>query len=94
MSVPRIVCDQCHAIVPREGHYVVKIEVYADPSTPAMSTDDLDEVDVDARVRGLLDELANASAEELEDAVYKRFDFRLCPACQRAYLKRPLPTAD
>ena len=91
MSVPRIVCDRCHAIVPREGHYVLKIEVYADPAMPELSTADLDEVDVDARVSNLLDEMRDMTAEQLEADVYKRFDFRLCPACQRAYLQRPLP---
>ena len=92
MSSPRVVCDRCHAIVPRDAHYVLKIEVYADPAMPELSTDDLDEVDVDAKVSGLIEQMREMTASELEDAVYKRFDFRLCRPCQRAYLTNPLAT--
>ena len=70
----------------------MKIEVYADPTPPELSTSDLDEVDVDARVDDLLGQMASMSAEALEASVYKRFDFRLCRACQRAYVADPLPT--
>src|SRR5438270_8954793 len=39
----RVICDICGHTVPPHAHYIVKIEVYADPSLPALDSNDLEE---------------------------------------------------
>ena len=40
----------------------------------------------------LLKQLEGLTQEEMENQVYRRFVFDLCPACQRKYLSDPLRT--
>jgi hypothetical protein len=80
--------------IPPHAHYVVKMEVYADPTLPAVSSDDLEETDYARRMGELLAEMEGLSAEELEDAVHWRREFRICRPCQRALLKNPLGAED
>jgi hypothetical protein len=76
--------------IPPHAHYVVKIEVYADPTLPAVSADDLAEMDYARRMQELLAEMEGLSSEELEDSVHWRREFRICRPCQVALLKNPL----
>ncbi|HTL31356.1 MAG TPA: hypothetical protein VL282_19135, partial [Tepidisphaeraceae bacterium] len=71
---PRVRCDICNAIVPPNAHYVVRIDVYADPSIPAMSTEDLEEMDADATFAKLMEQMKHLSADELQDQVHRRFE--------------------
>ncbi|MDB5325140.1 MAG: hypothetical protein JWM57_709 [Phycisphaerales bacterium] len=86
----RVICDRCGGVIPQHAHYVVKIDVYADPSMPDVSLDDLEETDFDATMARLLEEMKGATAEELEDAVAKRFEFRICRSCQLRLIRDPL----
>jgi hypothetical protein len=76
--------------IPPHAHYVVKLEVYADPTLPDISADDLEEMDYARRMQELLAEMEGLSSEELEDSVHWRREFRICRPCQRALLKNPL----
>jgi ribosomal protein L40E len=86
----RFICDRCGDTIPPHAHYVVKIQVYADPSLPAVTTDDLEETDYDARVSDLLKEMEHLSEEELENAVHWQREFKVCRPCQLRLLRDPL----
>jgi hypothetical protein len=88
--MPRFICDRCGMTIPPHAHYIVKIEVYADPSLPAVSSDDLGETDYAQRTADLLREMERMLAQELEDAVHWTRDFKICRPCQFALLKNPL----
>ena len=84
------VCDVCGAATPPHAHYVVRIDVYADPSVPAMSTEDLDATDFDQKFADLLEQMKQFTAEDLQDDVHRRFEFKLCRPCQARFLVNPL----
>jgi ribosomal protein L40E len=90
----RFICDRCGMTIPPHAHYVVKMEVYADPSLPAVSSDDLEETDYASRTADLLREMEGMSAQELEDAVHWRREFKICRPCQAGLLKNPLGAAE
>jgi hypothetical protein len=84
-------CDLCGKTLQAEEdtRYVVKIEVYAAYDPMEISGDDLRE-DHDDEIQGLLAQMEDMDAEDLEDQVFKTFRFDLCPECHEAYLKDPL----
>jgi hypothetical protein len=86
----RILCDLCGSSVPAHGHYIVRMDIFADPSMPAMNTEDLEELDFDHQLDSLLEQMKQMSADDLQDDVHRRFEFRLCRACQRRFLANPL----
>ncbi len=86
----RVICDRCGRAVPRDAHYRVRIDVAADPSPPTLTQDDLEEADFDWTVAQLLEEMKGATADELEDAVARRFEFRICRGCQLRFIRDPL----
>src|SRR5438445_6362942 len=86
----RVICDICGHTVPPHAHYIVKIEVYADPSLPALDSNDLEEKDSEKELAALMAELKHYTADELQDQVHRRFEYRLCRACQRAFIANPL----
>src|SRR5438045_311439 len=86
----RMRCDICRGAVSPHAHYVVRIDVFADPSMPAVSADELAEMDPDATFEKLLDEMKHMSADELQDQVHRRFEYKLCADCQKQFLRNPL----
>ena len=86
----RVVCDICGRVVPMNAWYAVKIEVFADPSAPAVDTDALQEKDFEKGMAELLAELDKYSTDELQDMVHRRFDFRVCRPCQMRFMGNPL----
>ena len=38
----------------------------------------------------LVKEMDGMTADDLQDTVHRRFEFRLCPPCQRRFLANPL----
>lgn len=84
------ICDLCGRKLEPHNHYVVRIDVFADPSMPAVSSAELAAVDFDAVIDGLLEQMKDMTADELQDQVFRRFQFRICPACQPAFLANPL----
>ncbi len=70
--------------------YVVRIDVMADPRVPEMSGEDIAGTDFNAAIRAAIEEAKNLSAEDLQDGVHRRFEYRMCPVCQRRFLANPL----
>ena len=86
----RVICDLCERRLVKHASYVVRMDVFADPSIPPMSTEELEEADFDETLDKLLDEMKDLTADDLQDGVHRRFEFRLCPACHRRFLANPL----
>src|SRR3954447_7258603 len=86
----RVVCALCGRIVPKHVSYVVRVDVFADPSIPPLSTEDLAESNFDESLDKLLEEMKQMTADDLQDGVHRRFEFRICLACQRKFLANPL----
>lgn len=55
-----------------------------------MTCDEIAATDFDAVLAELFRQMSQMTAEELQDGVHRRFEYRLCPACQRRYLANPL----
>jgi hypothetical protein len=87
---PRVTCDLCGTLLHPNGHYVVRIDVFADPSTPSATSDELEETDFQTELAALLEEMKDLSADDLQDQVHRRFEFKLCRACQIKFLVNPL----
>jgi hypothetical protein len=85
-----VICDLCGRRVPPHGHYVLKMELYADPSLPAVTTDELGEKDFGEGMKELIEQMKGMSADELQDQVHRRFEYKLCPGCQAKFLANPL----
>lgn len=91
MSAPHR-CDLCgQAIAPHE-HYLVRIDVLADPSTPPLSTAGMKSLSEGGsdELAALMQQLKEFSAEQLQDQVHRRMEFVLCASCQRKFLDNPL----
>ncbi len=86
----RVTCDLCGAVLPGSGHYIVRIDVFADPSIPSATSDELQEKDFQAELAALLEEMKGLSADDLQDQVHRRFEFKLCRTCQIKFLVNPL----
>jgi hypothetical protein len=86
----RVRCDLCDDAIPEDGHYIVRIDVFADPSLPAVTSEELAEADYDASMKKLLKQMDGMSADELQDQVHRRFEYRVCGACQKQVLANPL----
>jgi hypothetical protein len=76
--------------IPPHAHYIVKMQAYADPTLPAVTSDDLEETDYDRRIADLLEQMEHTSAEDLEADVHWEREFHLCRPCQRELLRNPL----
>ena len=83
-------CNLCQRALPAHASYVVRIDVFADPSMPPTSAEELASADFDQTYNELLEQMQNMTAQDLQDGVHRRFEFRLCPACQRRFLANPL----
>lgn len=81
-------CAACHRSVLKTESYIVRIEVLADPGTPAIDTDT--EPDASATIADLLEQMKQMTAEELQDQVYRKFEYRLCGHCHKLLLSNPL----
>jgi hypothetical protein len=83
-------CDLCGVAIPPHAHYVVRIDVFADPEMPAMTSEELAAMEADSEIENLLEQMKGMSEDELQDQVHRRFEFVLCRACQRRFLVNPL----
>ena len=90
MASPLPRCDLCDRAVPAHASYVVRIDVFADPSLPPLSTEDLESTDFDAALDAVLEEAKDMTADDLQDGVHRRLEYRLCPPCHRRFLANPL----
>ena len=85
-------CDMCGKplLVDEEVRYIARIEVFAAYDPMELTTRDV-EADHLQEIRDLLRRMAEMDPQELEDQVYKRLTFDLCPPCRKKYLAQPLP---
>ena len=44
----------------------------------------------DDELKRLLEQMKHMSAEELQDQVHRRVEFKICPACRAPFLANPL----
>jgi len=86
----RVHCDLCDRMIPPHAHYIVRIDVFADPEMPAATSEEMEEADYQAAMKELVEQMKNMSADELQDQVHRRFEFKLCRACQMRFLVNPL----
>jgi ribosomal protein L40E len=86
----RFICDRCGNTIPPHAHYVVQMRVYADPSLPAVTSDEIEEADYDRRMSELMKQMEGMSEEQLQDAVHWQREFRICRACQARLIRDPL----
>ena len=85
-----ILCDLCSRPIPPNAHYHVRIDVYADPSMPELSAEEIASLDLNQAMKDLLKEMEGMSPEELQDQVHRRFEYRICRPCQLSFLANPL----
>src|SRR5689334_654895 len=78
----RVPCDLCGREVDVHASYVVRMDVFADPSVPPMTTDQIEAADFGQALDDLVEQMNGMTADDLQDTVHRRFEFRLCPACQ------------
>jgi len=83
-------CERCSVeLTPGQGDfYVVRIEALADPTPPSFSRGDLTG-DTQAEIRRLIAAMANLSAQEAMDQVYRRLVIYLCGRCYREWIEKP-----
>lgn len=86
----RVTCDLCGREVDVHASYVVRMDVYADPTVPPMTTEEIESADFGKSLDDLVGQMDGMTADDLQDTVHRRFEFRLCPACQRRFLANPL----
>ena len=55
-----------------------------------MTTDELEEKDFDQTFASLLEQMKSMTADDLQDQVHRRFEYRLCRGCQATFLANPL----
>jgi hypothetical protein len=85
-----IECELCGRRVPEHHAYVVRIDVFADPALPELTHDELESADFDAALEAAIKQMQGMSAEELQDQVHRRFEYRICAPCQARFLANPL----
>ena len=90
MADSLVVCDLCGREVSLHESYVVQIEVFAEPSVAPMSEEELAAIGFDATYAELMDQMKHLTADDLQDDVHRRFEFRMCRPCQRRFLANPL----
>ena len=86
-----ISCDICDKslLIDEDVRYVADIRVYAAYDPLELTQADLAR-DRTREIQRLIEQIEAMSEERLQDGVYRRFTFDLCPACQRKYLQDPL----
>ncbi len=86
----RHICHLCGRPIPPHAHYVVRIDVFADPQMPPMTTEEIEEMTSESAMQQLMEELSHLTAEELQDQVHRRFEYVICRPCQIRFLVNPL----
>jgi len=84
-------CDRCgrELLKGSDVRYEVRIEVKAAYDPLTVTDQDLAK-DFREEIARLLQQLEGLSLAEAQNQVYRLFEFDLCPACQRGYVRDPL----
>jgi hypothetical protein len=83
-------CDICGTLVELPESFVVRIDVYADPTIPDISSEDLAKLDLNAALAEAAEAAEHMTVEDLQDGVHRRFEYRLCARCHPGFLANPL----
>lgn len=84
-------CAVCAAPLAAGRLYVVRVDVFADPTPDPIDTSaGPGEAGYVEAVEELLAQMAGMTEDELQDQVARRFEYHVCPACQRLVLHNPL----
>lgn len=85
-------CDMCSCPINPDERYVVRIQAYADPAVPAIDTsrDEPGHQPYPDMIQDIIRQLEHLSADELQDQVYREYEYSLCTACHRLFLSNPL----
>ncbi|MDP9172319.1 MAG: hypothetical protein M3O30_00435 [Planctomycetota bacterium] len=86
----RVVCEICGTLVELHASYIVRVDVFADPSMPATTTSQIQATDFDSTISDLIEQMAGLSTDEMEDQVHRHFEYRICTRCQPLFLVNPL----
>lgn len=86
----RYECDKCGRPMGANDlqRYIVKLEVYAAAGHVELDPESI--ADPQAELSAILDKLAVADPDEVEDQTYRAFRFDVCDTCRRRLLARPL----
>jgi hypothetical protein len=84
-------CQRCGAqLEPGRGEfYLVRIEAFADPTPPSITTADLQR-DIVADIERLLTALRDLSEQEAMDQVYRTMTLYLCNGCYQQWIEHPV----
>ena len=87
----RLTCDLCGKtlLIDEDVRYIVNIEVFAAYDPMELTEEDLRK-DYRKELQDLVRRLEEMDPEKAQDSVYRKFEFQLCPKCQRKYLEDPL----
>ncbi len=88
-----LACDRCgrSLLAFEDVRYKLEMRVYAAYDPLELTRKELEEGDHAAEIKRLIELAEKRDAEELENEVFKVFNFDLCLRCQREFLKDPLP---
>ena len=92
--MPTRLCDRCGQIIDEGAlRYIAKIQVYAayDPLNVDFEDATRDHTN---DIKKILKRCEGMTEEKLMQDVYVDFQFDLCRACQRSYIKEPLPAGE
>lgn len=89
-SSPEYRCEFCGTPLRPSEHYVVRIDVFADPELPQMTAEQIAGLDFDAALQQVIDEAGQMTEQQLKDAVHQRFEYRLCVRCRNDFITNPL----
>lgn len=77
-------CEFCgEELAKPEEAYRLKIEMFADPSPPEITREDLQGRDFEAEMRALIEQMAHLDPAEAEAEVYESYLFTLCGRCRK-----------
>ena len=90
MSESPLFCHRCSVELEagRGQFYVVRIEAFADPSPPVISSEDLKR-DHSCDIQRLIENVGDLSSQEAMDQVYRRLTICLCNTCYVSWIEDP-----
>ena|SRR5688572_25676597 len=84
-------CAVCARPLAAGRFYVVRVDVFADPAPEPIDTHaQPGEAGYVESVEDILAAMEGMTADELQDQVARRFEYHLCPECQKLVLRNPL----
>ena len=84
-------CAVCARPLVAGRFYVVRVDVFADPASEPIDTNaGPGEAGYVESVEDIMAAMESMTADELQDQVARRFEYHLCPDCQKLVLRNPL----